>query len=215
MDTRERIIDAYQHHLREEGRPPATIFKFCRSLEIGEKDFFEHFASFNAVESAFWEGLIGKTAGAVTQSDEWAAFSSRQRLLSFLFAFLEESLHYRSLLLTRVAPLKLQEQPAYLGGFRQRFVAFAEEQLVAPGLESGEIADRGRFNKLYAKSFYLILRGVMDYHLRDTSPGYERTDAAAEKTVAFAFELMRRQAFDAAFDLAKFLRSDRGMCCCS
>ncbi len=215
METRDRIIQAYQHHLREEGRPPATVFKFCQSLDIGEKDFFSHFASFDAVESAFWAEMITKSAQAVQQGDEWGKFDSRQRLLSFLFAFLEESLHYRSLLLARVAPLKIQEQPAFLRGFKRAFLDFAENEIVAPGLESGEIAERGRLNKLYAKSFYLILRGVLDFHLRDESEGYERTDAAAEKTVTFAFELMRRQALDAALDLLKFLKSEqRDTCCC-
>ncbi|MEM1059201.1 MAG: TetR family transcriptional regulator C-terminal domain-containing protein [Verrucomicrobiota bacterium] len=215
METRERIIQAYQHYLREKGRQPATVFKFCQSLEIGEKDFFANFSSFDSVESAFWEELAGKTADAVTQGPDWAGFGARQRLLSYLFAFLEESLHYRSLLLVRVAPLKLKDNPAYLRGLRRRFVEFAEAEIVGPGIESGEIADRGRINELYAKSFYLILRGVMNYHLHDESTGFERTDAAAEKSVTFAFDLMRRQALDAAFDLAKFLKSDRQTCCCS
>jgi hypothetical protein len=48
-------------------------------------------------------------------------------------------------------------------------------------------------------------RSVLEYFLKDESQGFERTDAFIEKTVEFAFDLLRTQAIDSAADLARFL----------
>jgi hypothetical protein len=45
----------------------------------------------------------------------------------------------------------------------------------------------------------------MQFNLRDDSEGYERTDEFIEKTVKLAFDLIRTQAIDSAFDLGRFL----------
>jgi ubiquinone biosynthesis protein COQ9 len=46
---------------------------------------------------------------------------------------------------------------------------------------------------------------VISFLLKDESQRFERTDAFIEKTVAFAFDVIRTQAIDSAFDLARFL----------
>jgi ubiquinone biosynthesis protein COQ9 len=46
---------------------------------------------------------------------------------------------------------------------------------------------------------------VIAFLLKDESKRFERTDAFIEKTVAFAFDVIRTQAIDSAFDLARFL----------
>jgi tetracycline repressor-like protein len=48
-------------------------------------------------------------------------------------------------------------------------------------------------------------------NLQDDSEGYEQTDVFIKKTVKLAFELIRSQVIDSAFDLGKFLF--RGRAC--
>jgi AcrR family transcriptional regulator len=204
MDTRARIIEAFSETLRETGHPPETVFGFCKRLDLPERDFFTEFASLHAVENAYWEQIIHRVILAVESGAEWAAFDARQRLLSFLYAFFEDALNHRSLLLARLAKLGPLARPDFLRGFESRFKAFAKA-IVAHGVASGEIAERGRLSALYPEVLYLHLRGVIDFNLRDESRGYERTDAFIEKTVAVAFDLLRTQVFDSALDLARFL----------
>jgi hypothetical protein len=204
MDTRSRIIEAFGEILRETGHPPETVFGFCKRLELPEREFFEEFASLHAVESAFWEQKIHRVILSVESGAEWAEFNARQRLLSFLYAFFEDALNYRSVMLSRLATLGPLARPDFLRGFESRFKAFAKA-IVAQGVASGEIAERGRFSALYPEALYLHLRGAIDFNLRDESRGYERTDAFIEKTVAVAFDLLRTQVFDSALDLARFL----------
>ncbi len=204
MEIRAKILEAYGAYLREHGAPPATVFKFCRELEIGEREFFQHFASFDAVESEMWRGLVDRVAQAVESGPEWSGFSARQRLLAFLFAFCEESLGWRSLLLARVGKGPPVVWPGHLRGLETGFGKFFVPVL-EHGRDRGEIAGRGPIGQVYPAAFALHFRAVVDFHLRDTSPGYERTDAFIEKSTTLAFDLIGRQALDSAFDFLKFL----------
>lgn len=204
METRQRIIDAFSQQLREHGKPPETVFGFCKELSLSEREFFVEFPSLDAVESAYWEGLVDRVITAVEAGAEWAGFTARQRLLSFLYAFSEASLDCRSLLLLRFAHLSPVDKPGFLRGFENRFKKFAQSVL-DHGVAQHEVAERGRLASAYPDALYLHFRGVVDFNLKDTSRGYERTDAFIEKTVAVAFDVLRTQFFDSAWDLARFL----------
>ena len=204
METREKISKAYADHLREHGAAPATVFRFTRDLGIEERGFFAEFANFDAVESEMWGGMVDHVARAVTAGDEWAGFTARQRLLAFLFAFCEESLSWRSLLLVRVGRSGSLAWPPHLRGLESGYKKFLLPVL-EDGQASGEIVERGPLHRVYPAVFQAHFRAVVDFHLRDSSPGFERTDAFIEKSTTLAFELLGKQAIDSAFDFAKFL----------
>lgn len=204
METNERITARFTEHIREHGRYPESVYIFCRGLGIEEKEFFSEFGSFESVESGLWEDLVDQVAVAVESGPEWSSFSARQRLLTFHFALLEKALSYRSLMLTRFTAARPLAHPDWLRGFETRFKAFAS-RIIAKGIESGEIADRGRLTPLYPEALYLHLRAVIDFYLKDDSKGFERTDAFVEKSAAVAFDIIRKQVLDSAVDLARFL----------
>jgi len=204
MSTREQILESYIEHLNDEGHPPASVHRFCKNLGITEKEFFTEFPSLDTVESAFWEALLDRVIHAVESGPEWAEFGAKQRLLAFLFAFCEEALNQRSLLLHRFGGLGVFCKPRRFAGMERRYKVFVRT-IIEHGMESGEIACRGRLGDLYPEGLWIHFRGVIDYNLKDESKGFERTDAFIEKSVAVAFDLIRTQALDSAFDLAKFL----------
>ncbi len=203
-ENRERILQAYMDHLREHGNAPESVFKFCKALEIDERSFFSEFSSFETVENTFWQRSVGRVIDSVSSGEEWAGFSARQRMLSFLFAFFEDALGMRSLMLLRFSKIQPLSKPHWLKGFEGRFSEFAKS-LIEHGIDNNEIAERGRLSALYPDALYLLLRGAIDYNLKDDSEGYERTDAFIEKSVNLTFDLLRTQAIDSAFDLARFL----------
>jgi Tetracyclin repressor-like, C-terminal domain len=211
METNERIIFEFTNHLREHGRYPESVYLFCCGPGIEEKAFFAEFGSFQAVESRLWEALVDRVVRAVESGPEWSSFSARQQLLTFHFAFFEEALNWRSLMLSRFGPLRTLSRPAWLRGFEARCKSFITA-VVEKGRDSGEIVDRGRLVPLYPEAFYLHLRAVIDYYLMDDSKGFERTDAFVEKSAAVAFDLIRTQALDSAVDLARFLLPRRDAC---
>lgn len=201
---RQQILTAYETHLRREGRPPVSVFRFAEAQGFSERDFFSEFPSLEAVESAWWTGKLERVIESVESGAEWPAFSARHRMLAFLFAFAEASLDFRSLLLLRLHQRNVLTNPPELSAFEDRFLAFAH-RLLEHGRTSGEIASRGPLSRLYPQAAYRLFRSVIDFHLRDTSPRYERTDAFIEKSTTVLFDLIGKQVLDSGFDLLRFL----------
>jgi hypothetical protein len=166
--------------------------------------FFQEFASLESVESAIWGDWISSLTKRLESGAEWKEFSARHRYLTFLFAFTESSLDWRSLMLTRFNHLAHVASPPFLKAFEEHFKVFASD-IISHGISTGEIAHRGPLQALYPAVLYIHFRAVISFLLRDESHHFERTDAFIEKTVAFAFDVIRTQAIDSAFDLARFL----------
>ena len=77
--------------------------------------------------------------------------------------------------------------------------------MVAHGVTTGEIAPRGRIEGCYPGALRRHFRSVIDFHVRDRSARFERTDAFIEKSAGLAFDLLRPQAIDSLGDLLRFL----------
>jgi AcrR family transcriptional regulator len=204
MDTKEKILTGFRDYIGRHGHPPTSVAALCEPLGVGERDFYNEFGSLEALEAAFWEDLFAKTLAAVESGAEWEGFGARQRLLAFLYAFLEKSLDVRTVLIFRFRGLSPMCDPEWLSGMERRFKEWATG-LVATGVSGGEIAERGRLAALYPAVLYRLLRAVIEFNVKDASPRYERSDAFVEKSVNLAFDLMRTQAIDSAFDLLRFL----------
>jgi AcrR family transcriptional regulator len=203
MKTRSELIAAWSRMARKTGVPPTSIPRFCSRLEIEEGDFFRLFPSMQAVERAFWREQLERVIQSVKDGEEYGSFNARQRFLTVVFAFLEDSLSYRSLLLMRfqgVSTCRARE----LARFDETIREFVSE-LLEQGRETGEIAERGQLSRVYPEGFVLLFHRIIHFHLQDESEGYERTDAFVEKSVKLAFDLIRTQAIDSAIDLARFL----------
>lgn len=204
METKERLFIGFKDHVGRKGQLPSSVLELCEPLGLGERDFYNEFGSLEALESAFWEDLLSTTFAGVESGAEWERFVARQRMLAFLYAFLEKSLDVRTLLLFRFRGLSPLSTPDLLRGMERRFKEWASS-LVESGFSSGELAERGRLAALYPSALYLLFRAVIDFNVKDTSQRYERSDAFVEKSVNLAFDLMRTQAIDSAFDLLRFL----------
>jgi len=203
MELRHRIINEYINHLHTHGKAQNSVVQLCQSLEISEKEFFSEFPSLKVVEKAFWGDRILEVIQSVSSGEEFESFTARQRFQTVIFAFLEKSLEYRSLMLIRFecGPMK---KPRELEKFESEFKSFCED-ILKYGREKEEVASRGRLNSLVPEGLYLAFRSAIEYHLHDESDGFERTDAYIEKSSNLAFDLIRTQAVDSAFDLARFL----------
>ncbi len=199
--VRERILTAYIARLNEEGRPPATVFRFCRDLGITEGEFFAEFPSFEAVEDEWWRRLAARVIQAVEGGPEWAEFTARQRWLTFLFAWQDAALEHRSLLLLRCGGCVPRARTARMEAEVREFAG----RVVAHGVAAGEIAPRGRLGGSYPSALWRHFRAVVEFSVRDRSDKFERTDAFIEKSAGLAFDLLRPQAIDSLADLLRFL----------
>ena len=202
--SREEWINAYKETLLEEGREPASVFKFAKGLGADESAFYEAFSSFKSLESAIWRSLLDDTLETLKADEDYAGYDARQRGLAFFYTFIEHAKKNRSLMLVRFPRGSCAFTSASACSLRQGYLDFADS-LIVGGQEDGSVADRGRINEVYSKfslgHFFFIIEGFLD----DDSQGFERTDALIEKSVNLGFDIIGTQIIDSAFDFLKFV----------
>ncbi len=205
-DHRQLILEGFVSHVLEHGKEPASIFKFAKDLKIKEAEFYNFFTSFDAIKSAIWVALFEETRRQLEEQEVYKEYAVREKFLSFLFTWVEELKKSRSYLLAlysnKVTTFK--NLPGDTREFKEKFSDFASE-LILEGKETQEIASRPLITEKYDEALWLQVGFVFRYWLDDTSPRFEKTDAAIEKSVNFAFDLMGKSALDSFLDLAKFL----------
>lgn len=200
-----QIIAKYKEHVLEEGEPPASVYKFSKNLDIPEREFFAHFASFEAIDAAIWRQLVADAVSAIGAGAEWDGFNAQQKLLTFYYAFFEKALDDRSFLLLRFPRWKSRKcATAQLHQMKLEFTSFART-IVSEGTEKNEIACRGKFNSAYPSAMFGHFISAIEFNLSDDSQGFERTDAFIEKSVRLGFDLIASNALESAFDLVRFL----------
>ena len=202
------ILDAYWDHVLTEGESPPSVYKFCKDAGIDEKTFFEHFASFETVESRTWERLVTRTTATLDSDPEYGAYSTQQKLLAFYFTILEVALGQRSRLLKAFPDFRVGATPPSLKKFRDAFTGWAEG-VVKDGVEADELADRKQLSDRYPDLLFAQLWFLLDYNLKDESEKFQDTDALVEKSVRTFVDAARSQVFDSGFDLLKFLAGRR------
>lgn len=208
MDNEQRsaVKSWYMEYVLEHGHPPPSVFKFCKTNGIEERDFYSSFPAFSAVEAEIWSDLVDRTGEVVDADPEFSSYPTQQKILAFLFTFLEQALEHRSFLLARFPGPNPRHRSVRKMACRygDRATTWLQE-----GADSGEIAKRGRLNTIYSHVLALHLLLVIDFWLKDGTSQFERTDAYIEKTVKLVSELIRTQAGDATIDLVRFLAGMR------
>jgi hypothetical protein len=201
----ELIRTSYRKHVLLEGRRPASVFKFCNDLGITEKEFYDSYASFDAIERAIWQQYITGTLGRLQQDANFGTFSIREKVLAFYFTLAEEFKADRSFVLHQLASWRPElSQPTFLKGFRSTFDDWFA-MILLEGKQTGEIAPRPFLEQQYKSLFWMHFLFVVQFWKKDDSPQFEKTDMAIEKSVNLAFDLVGKGVLDGALDFGKFL----------
>jgi hypothetical protein len=200
-----RILLAYMDHMLLNGKRPSSVFKFCLDLGIKEEDFYSHYGSFDSVERQLWKSFIDKTLLRLNADESFLSFSAREKVLAFYYTFFEELKSVRSYVLLQLENHKrLELTPSFLGDFRKSFETFLET-ILNSGKENGEVAKRPYLDDRYPQVFWMHFGFLLIFWKDDDSQAFEKTDAAVEKSVNLAFDLIGKGAVDSVIDFAKFL----------
>ncbi|NOT76163.1 MAG: TetR/AcrR family transcriptional regulator [Cyclobacteriaceae bacterium] len=203
--ARDKIISAYRETLLTEGKVPSSVYTFSQSIGIKEDDFYQYFGSFEAVDKEIWNGYFQSVASRLTSDKNYSSFSTREKILAFYFTLAEVLKEDRSFALLT---LKEWRNPAFTPDAMKAFKNSFEEWLTPvlnEGKQNGEIAKRPLFDSRYDALFWMHLIFILQFWTRDNSVGFEKTDAAIEKSVNLAFDLIGNGILDNALDFGKFL----------
>ncbi len=207
--SEEKIKAAYIEFVLTNGSRPVSVYKFCVDLGIKEEEFYNLFGSFDGVENYIWKGFIDKTISRLRADKAYLGFITREKILAFYYTLLEELKSHRSYVLFQLEnSRKFELVPEYIKGFKQQFEDHFESVLNA-ARGTGEVATRPVIDKRYPQLFWLHLGFILLFWKQDNSAGFENTDAAIEKSVNLAFDLIGKGAVDSAIDFAKFLYQNK------
>lgn len=208
-DVAATIRTAYMSQMLDTGKAPASVHAFAKSIKITESEFYQHYNSFPGVEKDIWHHMFLHTKLAIESEEVYADYSVREKLLAFYFTFFEHLLKSRSYVLLVFGKMnKLEAEPPFLAVFHNDFKHYIKE-LVMEGIETDEIVGRPYISDNYHRAFWVQLMFLMRFWINDDSKGFEKTDAAIEKSVNLAMDLVAKGPLDSMIDFAKFLLQNR------
>ncbi|MEO5499823.1 MAG: TetR family transcriptional regulator C-terminal domain-containing protein [Ginsengibacter sp.] len=201
----EVIKKAYVDYVLTENEDPKSVFDFAKRLKITEAEFYKYFSSFAAIKKTIWKDLIVQAINEIKFQPTWVGYNSREKILSFFYAYIELLKSQRSFVIYCLNNKKTKiSTPSFLLDTKEIFLNFSEE-VINEGLASGELADRKYFSQKYKDGLWLQLAFILNFWIEDDSDGFEKTDEAIERGVQLSFDLFQRSPLDQIFEYGKFL----------
>ncbi len=203
--SEETIRAAYRKYVLTHGKQPASVFSFCEGLGMPEDEFYTQFGSFESLEKSIWTAYATQVRERLLADENYAGFSAREKILSFHFTLAEMLKADRSFVLLQLKSWKNPAQlPVFLKGFKTIFDDWIKG-VITQGIQNGEVAKRPLLDQRYDGLFWLHLMFILQFWSHDESANFEKTDAAIEKSVNLAFDLIGKGILDNALDFGKFL----------
>lgn len=209
LDKSELFLQEYIKYVLENGKQPSTVYQFTKSLGFEEKEFYEYFNSFNAIERLIWKGFIDQTIDQIESEEIYNQYTVREKFLAFYFTIIETFKNNRSFIIYSLGRFKKTDtNPEVLKDLKEQFIYFANE-LLNEAKETDEIVNRTFISERYQDGLWLQFLFVLNFWIKDNSQKFEKTDAAIEKAVHLSFDLMGKSPLDTMIDFAKFLYQNK------
>lgn len=200
------LLDAYVDYVLTEQKSPVSVYAFAKQLEIAESDVYKFFSDFESMDTALWQNAANSTIKMLKASEEFESYSTREKMLGLFYTLVEHLNQQRSYFIYSLKATKIPLKNA--DAMKEILHAFSVD-IIREGLEGKEIEDRKLLSDKYPDAVWLNICFVLGYWMKDHSKGFEKTDAAIEKSVTLMMELMGKSALDSMIDLGKFLLKDR------
>ncbi|MBI34404.1 MAG: heat-shock protein [Flavobacteriales bacterium] len=201
------LVLAYTNHLLTEGKRPLNVYKFCQDIKIEESEFYTFFGSFEAIEKHVFQHLFDETQKVLKKNKGYKKYSSKEKLLSFYYTFIENLTANRSLvtfLLSNKNPIKSFSNIYPIKKDFNEFVKSLDMNTNGMALDKlKEFQEKG-LTEIVWNQFLSIIK----YWLKDDSPSFEKTDAFIEKSTAAGFEVLNLTQIESVIDFGKFLFKD-------
>lgn len=210
MEKSEKIKQAYIEFFLENGTQPPSVYSFTKKLKMKEVEFYDHYNSFELLESDIWLGFLKETISKIESDSVYTTYSVREKLLAFYYTSIEILKNNRSYASQtwRLIDKKKLKTPVFMTDLKIGFKEYARD-LVMEGKESQEVTPRRFLDERYPDAFWLQFLMIIDFWVKDKSKGFENTDAMIEKSVNTSFDLMGSTALDSVLDFAKFMYQNR------
>jgi Tetracyclin repressor-like, C-terminal domain len=202
---KQQIREAYKIYWLENGCKPASIYAFCKQINLEEKEFYSLYTSFDAIEKDIWLAIFNDTLHQLKNDETYRSYSAQEKLLAFYFLWVQKLKDNRSYILLQKENCSWQEwKQDRLETFRREFYGYVAS-IIKGGYETKEIKERKFISDQYKHGFWVQALFVLKYWIEDNSENFEMTDAAIEKAVNLSFQLISSNTLDSIVDFGKFI----------
>jgi AcrR family transcriptional regulator len=207
-----KLIDTYIEYTLTHQKGPSSVYEFAKLANMAENEFYNHYASLEALEMDIFRQWFIQTRDAVTQTEVYAHYSTREKMLAFFFGWIEKLKQQRSFVKfmfeRKSRHLQVPQFPVFLKSMRESYLEYARH-MVNEAIDKNEITERKYISDKYDEALWANLLFVMGFWLKDSSNAFEKTDEAIERSVNLAFDLMGRSPLDSMIEFGKFLFQNR------
>jgi len=209
MDLKQKIYDAYSTQVLEHEKEPKSVYLFCKINKIEETDFYKSFASLEDIKESIFSKFFDNAYALISKEKGFDTQGPKEKLLSFYFTFFEVLLLNRSYVLFILSNSgdKMQKLSS-LRRLRKSFKQFASG-LIEQGNNSKQSLLTKHPELIFSEGAWLQLLFLLKFWMEDSSPSFEKTDMAIEKSVQTVFELFDNTPLDSVIDFGKFLWNEK------
>lgn len=209
-EIRTDIISTYMEHILLEGNPK-SVFSFCKHHKLEEAEFYKHFGSIESLKKAIWVDFYLHVESLLLKNEEFSAYTSREKLLTFLFTFFEMLTANRSYVLFVLSEDKhALKNLKQLSKLRSKIKDFGAE-LVTQDNEGKQMKITKKPVAIVSEAVWVQFLFLLKFWLDDESAGFEKTDIAIEKSVNTVFDVFDNTPLENVIDLGKFLWKEKIM----
>ncbi|MEC7264570.1 MAG: TetR family transcriptional regulator C-terminal domain-containing protein, partial [Bacteroidota bacterium] len=207
--TEEKVITWYMDSVLENGKVPESVYKFCKTHKIGEDTFYGFFGSFESIQQRIWHKFFDNTMALLNKNKEYGTMSNEDKMLTFFFTFFENLTLNRSYVLFALKEHRYAfEGLSQLKGLRKSFKEFATE-LIHERNEEKNLKVLKYNEPLFSEGAWVQLLFLLKFWMEDSSPGFEKTDIAIEKSVTTIFQIFENTPLEKIIDFGKFLYKEK------
>jgi len=207
--TSDRIIEMYMDYVLQHNEKPKSIYIFAKENNFEESDFYQHYTSFENIETSIFTEFFHNTLKVLAKSEEYETFDARNKLLSFYFTFFEVLTANRSYVVYVLEQEKnVLKKLKKLSNLRTEFLKYItnlEIETLELKQEQLEKIQQNAINESAWRQLIFTLKFWLD----DASKGFEKTDLFIEKSVNASFDLMNITPLKSVIDLGKFLFKEK------
>ena len=203
--TEDAIIGMYMEYVLEHETVPKSIYKFCKTNNMQETDFYNYFGSVEGIQKAIWNKFYTNTEALLLKNKEYDSFSNKDKMLTFFYTFFEMLTLNRSYVLFSLRKERgMMKNMQQLKGLRGHIKDFATDLIDDGNAEkNSKIAQHNP--AIYSEGAWLQFLFVLKFWMNDTSPAFEKTDVVIEKSINTIFDVFDNTPLENIIDLGKFL----------
>ncbi len=199
----DELQDAYWKYLLIEGARPKSVFALMDSLQREEAEFYQSYASLEALESSYWQSTVDGTIRVLKADEDYAEYPADQKLLAFFYTYITHIQGSRSRFVEYFPKPSLGSTDS-LKGMSQSFKTYAKE-IVSEGVQQGIFADRKKMLDYYDRFIFMHFLAIIHYYIKDSSEDFQDTDAFIEKSTHFGIQSAASGVLESGFDFVRFI----------